>query len=462
MKNPNSHTPQISVKPQSDRQETYSLISIIAYLTGVERKFFEDAFEPPQLGCFLELEQNPDARIIRNLCRLRTAIERNFSSICNAMRYELKNLNDFSQIIPPDCLSSLSMDGVEILQANYRPDRYLMDINRQIAERIHLCKVLFPIWLNWDYIRELFIMPKGDTPQGLKRAATMYYGHLNQYPYQVYINWIPGEDGNILYNDKKFATLLYERHHDQFLDISKVSTVSETVKDDIYRFLEESSRATVIVDCENADPYKLYAMLTGLNRDALLDRVKKIILYNDTHTSSAWKILNQFTDIPVEHYMTERIKAEKSLVDIQLAAGLCREHYENNTDAFILLSSDSDYWGVITSVPQIRFLVMLEESKCSPAMKSALTSGGIPFCIIDNFCTSGSSKIMFDALNKEVSDRLRDTKIKDLNIRVLLEQAYLAVRANMTAKEKQRFFDCCVKSLRIVFANDGQPVIQMG
>lgn len=203
-------------------------------------------------------------------------------------------------------------------------------------------------------------------------------------------------------------------------------------------------------------------MLTGLDRETLLNRVRKIVLYNDVHTSSAWKILNQFTDIPVEHYMTERIKADKSLVDIELTAGLCREHYENGTDAFILLSSDSDYWGLISSVPQIRFLVMIEDAKCSPAMKAALKSGNVPYCCIDSFCTSDSSRIMFDALNKEVATRLKASSIKDLNILVLLEQAYQAVRANMTAKEKQTFFDRCIKSLRIVFANDGQAVIQMG
>ena len=34
----------------------------------------------------------------------------------------------------------------------------------------------------------------------------------NMYPYQVYINWAYAGAGNILYNDKKFVTLLYEAH----------------------------------------------------------------------------------------------------------------------------------------------------------------------------------------------------------------------------------------------------------
>lgn len=63
---------------------------------------------------------------------------------------------------------------------------------------------------------------------------------------------------------------------------------------------------------------------------------------------------------------------------------------------------------------------------------------------------------------KEVTTRLKASSIKDLNILVLLEQACQAVHANMTVKEKRMFFDRCIKSLRIVFACDGQAVIQMG
>ena len=46
-----------------------------------------------------------------------------------------------------------------------------------IANRINNCKNLFPIWLNWSYIRQLFIMPGGTTEKGAKGAAADYYAH---------------------------------------------------------------------------------------------------------------------------------------------------------------------------------------------------------------------------------------------------------------------------------------------
>ena len=157
------------------------------------------------------------------------------------------------------------------------------------------------------------------------------------------MNWPAGEQGNILYNDKKFISLLYEIHEDYFSDMSKVTDASLMTKEGIYRFLEQSKRCAIVVDCENSDPYKLYATLNNLNQNALLHKIAKIILYDDIHTTSAWDILNEFTEIPVEHEIIERVKENKSLVDIRLTTGTCREFFQNETDSFILASSDSDY-----------------------------------------------------------------------------------------------------------------------
>lgn len=55
-----------------------------------------------------------------------------------------------------------------------------------------------------------------------------------------------------------------------------------------------------------------------------------------------------FVKIPVEHIMIERLKQNKSLVDIKLTARACQEHYQKQVDSFVIVSSDSDYWGLIS------------------------------------------------------------------------------------------------------------------
>ena len=75
--------------------------------------------------------------------------------------------------------------------------------------------------------------------------------------------------------------------------------------------------------------------------------------------------------------MIERIKQNKSLVDIKLTALACKEHYQNEVNSFVIVSSDSDYWGLISSMPDAGFLVMIEREKCGPDMKTALADTGV-------------------------------------------------------------------------------------
>ena len=90
--------------------------------------------------------------------------------------------------------------------------------------------------------------------------------------------------------------------------------------------------------------------------------------------------MRSYTSIPVEHILIERIKQNKSLVDIKLTARACKEHYQNEVDSFVIVSSDSDYWGLISSMPDAGFLVMIEREKCGPDMKAALADTCVFYC----------------------------------------------------------------------------------
>ena len=74
------------------RDSTYSIVSKVAYLIGVPKRIFENQHEPPQLEIFQQLENDKNARIIRHLCIIRTAIERNFKYINDKMRTEYKTI----------------------------------------------------------------------------------------------------------------------------------------------------------------------------------------------------------------------------------------------------------------------------------------------------------------------------------------------------------------------------------
>ena len=440
------------------KDSTYEIVSKVAYLIGVPLRIFENEHEAPKMEIYARLEQDKTARIIRHLCIIRTSIERNFKNINEKMRMEYRTILSMPEYIPAESLNQLNTDGVNFIKkSSTKLCHHIIELNRLISDRINNCKRLFPLWINWDYIKELFIMPDGLKEDGTKTTADVYYANLSLYPYQMYINWIPQEEGNILYNDKKFVSLLYQWHNDYFSEYSKVSDAGSYIKGSIYEFIESSDKVVVVVDCENSDPYKLCATLKNLDYQ-YTKKIATIILFDDVHTASAWSILENFTKIPVEHMMIERVKSNKSLVDIKLTARACQEHYRNNVDSFIIVSSDSDYWGLISSLPDARFLVMIEHENCGPDLKNALVNAGIFYCYIDDFYSGNTEDIKQGALFKEMY-RYIDSAVR-LNVNEMFAEALRSTRIEMSEAEKKQFMAQYIKTMQMRISDEGDVILE--
>lgn len=414
---------------------TYEIISKIAFLIGVRKESFDNDTNPLDDEWYHKLNQDKNARIVRNLCMLRTVLFKKYRDINNAIYYDLKNLNTLPNLVPQDILKELTDDGIGIIHANWTINQYIVFINSQLNTWIAGCRPWFPLWIEWQYIRNLFIIPKADNDKQLKNVWGYYVSHINDYPYGVFLNARPQSMGNLLYNDEKFVTFLYGLYGKAFVDKSKVSDASSYTKNSIYSFIEQSAKIAIVVDCENANPYKLYSMLDNLPRESS-EKIIKMILYNDTHASSAWKLFSRFLNITIEHEMTERIKEDKSLVDIRLTAGTCREYYKNHIDSFILVSSDSDYWGLITAMEECRFMVMVEYDKCSGAIVNAMKKNDVPYCYLDNFCSGDLESIQAEALLYEIRATLKQHTI---SIDSMLNSAIRNTRAELSAKEVEQF-----------------------
>lgn len=441
------------------KDSTYDIISKVAYLIGVPKHIFENEHEPPKMDIYISLDKDKNARIIRNLCIVRTAIERKFGKINDRMRMGFVSIFNMPEYVPQDALNQLTSDGVNFFKkSSTKLFHHIIEINRIISDRINNCKSLFPVWLNWNYVREIFIMRDGLTEAGTKAAANTYFTNLECYPYSVFINWNPQPNGNILYNDKKFVTLLYQWHNDYFADYAKVSDAASFVKSSIYEFIDDAKKVVMAVDCENSDPYRLCATLKGLDSEVLA-KIQKIMLFDDVHTVNAWRILESHTDIPVEHIMTERVKQTKSLVDIELTAMTCREHYRNLVDSFILVSSDSDYWGLISTLPGARFLVMIEREKCGPDIKAALANSGIFYCYIDDFYAGNSESIKKNALFNEIYRKLYEAL--HLNVNQMFEEALTATKIRMDPAARRQFYDKYIRSMKLVIDENGNASIEL-
>ena len=450
----------LKVLIESEEEKEYKknqtvLSTTVAYLIGVPWELCK-YYSEENKALFDELDTKADARIMRALCSLRTNLMLYFTETSRALRYDLKGLGDLEWC--KSDIKTLTKEEIFLDRASTDLNEYIADINRRIADRVNSIRVYFPDWIKWDYIKALFLMPKGQKAESIMAESKKFRKSKSYYPYTRYINWEPYDCGNILINDSKFAKVLYDINNDYFDDYSKVKDAKESVVKNIYEFIGESESLQLVVDCENSDAFKLASVLKQLDEDEL-DRIDKIVLYDDVHTTNAWSYLDRMTDIPIEHIIVERIKEDKSLVDIKMGMGISKAFYSDNITSFILLSSDSDFWGVISSLPDADFLVMVERSKCGPDIQNALEEDGTYYCFIDDFCTANINHFKDAMLKTALEEEL--TNLIHTNAKDLLNEIYYNLRLNVSDAEKQNFYDRVVKKMTLVIDKNGNIHIKL-
>lgn len=439
-------------------ENTYNIVSKFAYLIGVNQRFFgaEDKIFDGEI--YQTLSEQKPCRIIRNLCRIRTAMHKKFKQIDWAIRMDLKGLMDLPNLVPVDAIRQLLDDGINLCRANRLPGEYMIDVNRMITERINDCQSIFPVWIKWEYVRKLFFDKSGLSTVGNRKVNELYHQNYMLYPYQCFIYWEPCADyGNILYHDKKFLESIYKMNGEIFQDMNNVLDANKRVKNEIHRFLDESNTAVLMVDCENSDPYKVYAMLLGINGTAS-QRISKIVLFDDVNTTPAWKLLETVVSIPVEHILVERVKKQKSLVDISMATSIYKEFYKNDVDSFILCASDSDYWGAMRDLQEAKFLVCVEENFCSADFQHVMYERNIPYCFLDDFCTGLTEDLKIRVLVEEVKKEL---KKYSFNVFELMKQVYEDTRVDLTSAEKQQIYDRYIAPIGLFTDQEGNISVKI-
>lgn len=460
------------------RSATYNIVSLMAYLIGVDSNRFGDGDAPFLKEVFDNCNKEKAARIIRNLCRLRTAFEKNYGFILSEFRQGLKNIGNLPELLPDDAVKELNDDGVKLYKSKPDVNEYLIAINIEISNRIAAVKMLFPEWIKWEYIKPVFIMPNGTKKEGLKAAGDFYNSDRSRYPFHCWINWDavafgPGSKGNILYCDEKFVVMLYERNLDRFENLSLVRDVGTKTMRNLSDLLEYNRKCIIVVDCENSDAVKLAAALSSLP-ERYLSKISKLLFFDSEYTTDQWKTLvdrtiknatKEISTLELEHIVVQRLNQSKSQVDMTLAVRTSKEVFKNSVDAVILASSDSDYWAMIQQLEGTRFLVMLERNKTGTAITDTLSQHDIPFCFIDDFCISASYGIktstLVNRIQEEINEILSGSSGKPLNVRTIMDEALQDSWITMTEKEKADFYKRYLLHPKIQVDPDGQVSISV-
>lgn len=440
------------------KNESKQLVSTVAYLIGVRSNAFDgDLFMKTEYD---KLDQIPEANKIRDLCLLRTALMKKGDDIDAEMLY-FKPLNKVSAtLVPQDAMTRLKNYGIEIVKANRRSIGYITDVNALIGENIDNCKTLFPIWLEWRYVRNLFVMPRGNTEQGVSGAKGFFRSNRDFFPFHCYVNIPRHESGNILFNDKKFVNTLYGFNGDSFGDSKMLMDVADDERDNLARFLSAHKNICVVVDCENSNPYLLCDVLNNIKahhgEDA--ESIKKVILFDDSNTVDAWRWISGYLKFPTEHILVERINEHKSLVDQRITATVQQEYYENNVTGFLLVSSDSDYWGLI-AYSKADFLVLAEREKTGSCFTEALKSAKVNYSFLEDFASTDSS-FKEGALTEMVNRYLSERVSIDLNS--MFEMIFSGSKMPVTTKERNMMIDKMIKKIRLNFGKNGGLSIVCG
>ena len=474
---------------RDDNFENYrkTIVTTIAFLIGVpqEKVTIENRFDITE---FEKLKTDDNATIIRNLCKLRTQFFRNYKNIDDAKKFQMRPLESMSEYLDIDAIKYLRNKNIEVNISNAKsPTVYIAYINQYIVDNIEKIKPLIPDWIKFEYLKSLFLMPGGYAGHNgvniksdykkifnvILEIGKTYAAQRSDYPFQMYIHWpkmFRETDGNILYNDLKFLKLLYAANGDSFQAGRYVIDAKETTKENVYYFLNEAENVAIFVDCENVDPYAFASTILNLNNDEL-SKIKKIVLYDDVNTSTAWDYISDIINIPVEKKDIERILDNKSLVDITMTAGVCEEYYKYNVESIILASSDSDFWALIKQLPNARFLVLNELRKTSNAIIDQLDKHQIQHCFMSDFAQDKVQQFKSDVLYLGLMKRIKmfnqtgnfGTLDIDNLLRELFYEADIDGAESQLNREKEAFFRKYLKNgllIKTVMA-DGKYTFQI-
>ena len=142
-----------------------------------------------------------------------------------------------------------------------------------------------------------------------------------------------------------------------------------------------------------------------------------------------------------------------------MALRVSQEFYEKKVDSYILVSSDSDYWALISSLPKAHFLVMVEHDKCGPDLKNALAEHGIFYCYLDDFYSGDSEDLKQRAIFREISTYL--AQAVQLNLNTMLDEALRATRVTMTPAERKQYYDRHLRNLQMIVSEDGEVSLSL-
>jgi hypothetical protein len=390
---------EIPITDFSSIADKHTLVTQFLFLCGAESEAIQANDIVLDEEAWELLHQNKAARIVRALTALRNHLIQNWTVAYENINLQKKTLWSSTPTIS-EILKQLQGVNGPLLKKQGALLGYLSTINTEIGNRINNCKTaVSPEY--WEIIKSAVLMPNGSVANSIEREAKPFIN--GNCPVGVYANIPQKKIVAAMKNDRAFMIRL-SGDDDQVED----SIQTAAVRSSLNTFISQNTRTVIIVDCENADPYKLCAAINQIE-PGLRKKIAKIILVDDAKSSIAWGIFKNYvgTGITIEHEVVDRMLTGKSLVDLRISARVNEEFYRNNVPAFVISSSDSDMWGFVSVMPNTKFLFLLEKSKCAYNLIPSINAQrSTDYCLMDNVMSTSSVAMWVNSVVNACKDSL--------------------------------------------------------
>lgn len=113
-------------------------------------------------------------------------------------------------------------------------------------------------------------------------------------------------------------------------------------------FFNTDSMSAIIVDCDNISLFTFIKYLKHVNR-VQIDKSKiELYLCADSRSKHVWRMMDKlnYTDISTNVTIVPAVRDVKSAVDTVITATICNLVYSKGIKNIMLLSSDTDFFGV--------------------------------------------------------------------------------------------------------------------
>lgn len=348
--------------------KSYAFMAL--YLMGIEKHVLEKDFmeDYAYSGALTILDDVKDAKIIRYASRIRQKIYRNYAqyrSVRNSLEFDELVARFFS-----DEYVYLKEHGID-LGKSFRSDMTIVPVINTITTEIskRIKGVLKALKFRYtDLVEQVFYM-YDVTDVTLDKYIKSAKSHQSKFPYMLFITRF-GRLGTYLsflfQNDKNFVLGCHKLSDKSYLmsnlDLTPFDWSSLEAEVTVRLPITRSSQ--FYVDCDNVNYFSFIGLLEALKLTSKPTDKHTFNLYIDEVANKLWSVTTHLEHplFDIKIVEVDRVKDQKSLVDIVMVAHIAQNSTLSNALDQVIVSSDSDFLGVIKAGVQVATVLYEQES----------------------------------------------------------------------------------------------------